>query len=163
MNFYCNKCKKEYTSYQSYWYHNKKHKDNIIIDDNTTDNELSCNYCKKHFINKYSCKRHITKCNHKLFLENTKNNIITTKLDNETETETLKLKLKLTEAETIKIKEEQKLRVIDQDILRDETKNLELKLQLEKLLKSNCKVHHKTFKALNNKLILISKHLMNIK
>jgi len=59
----------------------------------------------------------------------------------------MKLKLQLIEAEKDKIKEE--------------NKNLELKLKIEKLLISKCKMHPKTFKSLNNKLIYNSMNNSN--
>jgi hypothetical protein len=159
MTFFCDKCKKNFSSYQSLWFHNKKHITNIstIIDSNT--NKIKCDFCNKILINKYSLKRHLLKCSVKLYNEqqhNEQSNIIQQdneqqsniiQQDNEQQSnivqqdnnEDIKLKIKLTEIEEKKIKEE--------------NKNLELKIQFEKLLMAKYKMHPKTFKSLNNKLI----------
>lgn len=58
----------------------------------------------------------------------------------------IQLRIQLVEAEQNKIKEEK-------EKIEAENKNLELKLKFEKLLMAKCKMHPKTFKSLNNKLI----------
>jgi hypothetical protein len=91
-------------------------------------------------------KRHLLKCSVKIY--NEQNNIqITTEQSNNIQitneeginNENLKLKIQLIEIEKNKIEAE--------------NKNLELKLKIEKLLQNKCKMHPKTFKSLNNKLI----------
>jgi len=50
MIFFCDKCKKHFSSYQSLWFHNKKHITNInTVSDNTSD--IKCDYCNKSLIN----------------------------------------------------------------------------------------------------------------
>ncbi len=150
MNYNCNECKKCYTSYQSYWNHNKKfHVNNktIIIKD---INKIYCDYCNKNFLNKYTLKNHLKICHIKKYndnsISNENNNIdvvnneqnnINVSTNNLNDNDNIKLKIQLTEIEKIK----------------EENKNLELKLKIEKVILSQCKMHHKTFKSFNSKLI----------
>jgi len=140
MSYYCDICKKKYASYQSKWLHDKKYHKNIVNNEIINTNEINCDYCLKKFVNKYSLKRHQLICSINIFNNQHDNN----KTNNENEN--LKLKIQLTEAEHNKIKGEK-------EKIEAENKNLELKLKFEKLLISKCKMHPKTFKSLNNKLI----------
>ena len=174
MNFYCEKCKKKFSSYQSLWFHNKKHIENTIIynNNNNNKNETQCDYCNKLLINKYSLKRHLLKCSIKIYNDqqsnqqsNKQSNQQSIQQSNQqyiqqsnqqsnqqsiqqlnNEYDKLKLQLQISEIEKEKINAEK-------DKLKEENRNLELKLKFEKLLISKCKMHPKTFKSLNNKLI----------
>jgi len=160
MSYNCDNCKKKYTSYQSYWNHNKKFHTNII--NNNINNNINCDHCNKGFLNKYTLKNHLKICHIKKYndsvniIPNINNDIILeTPIQNVlNDCEKLKLQLQLTEAEQNKIKEEK-------DKIIEENKNLKLKLQLEKLLITKCKMHHNTFKSLNNKLIYNSMNNSN--
>ena len=56
--FYCDKCERNYNSYQSIWNHNKKFhtSDNIKTHqpDNITPQNYTCEYCYKQYNNKYN-------------------------------------------------------------------------------------------------------------
>ena len=104
MDFFCNKCKKKYSSYKCLWTHKKIYHNNNNNDTNNNiinTNDIICKYCTKKFVNKYSLKRHILKCNHKLFLENNKSitDNIQPNININNENENLKLKIQLTEIE----------------------------------------------------------------
>jgi len=61
----CEICHKKYASYQSLWIHNKKyHSDDNNRPNNKRTNEktISCDYCKKLFLNKYTLKNHTNIC-----------------------------------------------------------------------------------------------------
>ena len=162
--YFCDICKKSYTSYHSYWTHKK-----LSHTNKKEKTGISCEFCNNKYFNKYSLKRHLLKCSVKLYNEqqdneqsniiqqdNEQSNIIqqnNEQQDNEqsniiqqSNNEDIKLKIKLTEIEEKKIKEEK-------EKIKEENKNLELKIQIEKLLMSKYKMHPKTFKSLNNKLI----------
>jgi hypothetical protein len=77
-DYYCDKCDRGYTSYQSLWNHNKKkHKTVIplntsqttVLNSNTTHSNsvkyLNCSYCNKTFTRKDNLNRHIKICKSK--------------------------------------------------------------------------------------------------
>jgi hypothetical protein len=145
MSLYCDICKKNYASYQSKWLHEKKyHKNN---NNNIINiNEIECNYCSKKFVNKYSLKRHLSNCSIKIYNEHNNELIIQINNNNDNECDKLRLQLQISEIEKQKINAEK-------EKIKEENRNLELKLKFEKLLIAKCKMHPKTFKSLNNKLI----------
>jgi hypothetical protein len=159
MNFFCDICKKKFSSYQSLWFHNKKHLNNLITldNDNNTDNDIRCNFCNKLLVNKYSLKRHLLKCSLKLYDDQQNNNQPTDQQEQESYQQStntnIQLRIQLIEAEHNKIKEEKEKIEAEQNKIEAENRNLELKLKFEKLLMAKCKMHPKTFKSLNNKLI----------
>ena len=71
MVYNCDKCKKEYSSYQSLWIHNKKYHINKIetIITNTV-NTIKCNHCDKIFKTKYILNNHLKICHIKKFNDN---------------------------------------------------------------------------------------------
>jgi hypothetical protein len=182
MSFFCNKCKKKYQSYQSLWNHNKKfhiidNKQYISSTKLIETNLLACEYCNKNFVNKYSLNTHkLSKCYIKKY--NEENNIQNNKqidnnlnlnnneenneennkqidnnlnLNNSENTNEIKLKLILAEIESDKVKiESEKVKL---QIIEKEKETLELKIKFEKLMQNKLKMHPKTFKSLNNKLI----------
>ena len=146
MNFNCELCNKKYSSYHSLWLHNKKyHVNNKKFTYNNNINGVICEYCNRNFSNKYSIKKHIKICDIKKYNELNNNELNNNELIYN-ENENLKLKIQLTEIEKNKIEAEQ-------NKIKEENINLKLKLQLEKLIIAKCKMHPKTFKSLNNKLI----------
>ena len=156
MNFFCDKCKKKFSSYQSLWFHNKKHLNNqtTLNNDNSDNNDIQCDYCNKLLVNKYSLKRHLLKCSLKLYNDQQNKSVIINEEPEQQSTNTnIQLKIQLIEAEHNKIKEEKEKIEAEQNKIEAENRNLELKLKFEKLLMSKCKMHPKTFKSLNNKLI----------
>ena len=61
MSFNCNKCKKQYVSYQSLWKHNKTYHSNKIntsINTNIQEIKHKCKFCDKEFNSKQSKCRH---------------------------------------------------------------------------------------------------------
>jgi hypothetical protein len=82
-----------------------------------------CNYCKRAFSTKFTAKRHELKCNYKELTTQPTTNISNSNIDKELE------------------------------IINARNKELELKITLEKLLMEKCKMHPKTFSALNRILI----------
>jgi hypothetical protein len=129
MEYICEKCNKQYKSYQSLWNHNKKfHKFNLLknpqkieeiphISSKITQNIKSfiCCHCHREYSRNDNLKRHITMCklkinNDKLFEEN-------------------------------KNKLEEQGKVIE-----------ELKAQLLLLMNKQCKIHPNTLKKINNQL-----------
>ena len=180
MTHFCDKCKKTYASYKSKWLHNKKHHlNNIIESDIINNNIFKCEFCKKKLANKNSLKIHLLKCSIKLYNEQliddqstnnqptndqlTNNQSTNSQLNNNqlnNEYDKLKLQLQISEIEKDKIKEEKDKIKEEKEKIKEErekieaeNRNLELKLKFEKLLISKCKMHPKTFKSLNNKLI----------
>jgi DNA-directed RNA polymerase subunit RPC12/RpoP len=159
MEYFCDKCKKSYSSYHSFWIHNKTLHSN---QQKKEKNGILCEFCNHKYLNKYSLNRHLLKCSIKLYNEqqneqsdkqqnnNQTNSIIKnneqTNSIQQSNNEDLKLKIQLIEIEEKKIKAEE-------NKIKEENKNLELKIKFEKLLIAKCKMHPKTFKSLNNKLI----------
>jgi len=152
-DYHCEECKKGYSSYQSYWNHNKKfhntlslkksdngltktensliETDKIFVEANQFYNnkkeenikEYICRYCSKNYNNKNSRWSHEQKCK-----------IIIKKENNE-------------EIEIKKIEAENKNKELQLQILKEEKQILKLKLKLEK---SDDNV---TVKQLNKKLL----------
>ena len=125
-DYYCDKCNRVYTSYQSLWNHNKKkHNTNIplntsqvtVFNSNTTQSnsvkQLNCTYCNKTFTRKDNLNRHIKICKSK----------------EEYDIKNVKL-------------EEIKLAEIRLKQLNAENKNLELQIQLSKINKTITKNSH---------------------
>jgi len=127
----CKECVKKYASYNNLWIHNKKYHKNGQIKNNTSTNFL-CNYCKRAFSTKFTAKRHELKCDY-----NKSTAIIEITNDNSNIDQILEVKNKELEIE----------------LLKQKNKELELKITLEKLLMEKCKMHPKTFSALNKILI----------
>ena len=126
---------KKYTSYKSLWNHNKIYhilKTDIKSDDNKIK-EAKCQYCNRSFANNFTVKRHESKC---YYNNQTNNNVTSNNLD-----QLLEIKNK------------------ELEIVKEKNKELELKITLEKLLSEKCKMHPKTFSALNK--ILINNSLTN--
>jgi len=142
MSYFCDKCKKSYASYHSYWTHNKlSHSEN----NKREKDGISCDYCNNKYFNKYSLNRHLLKCSIKIYNERTTNDIkITNKQITNNQSDNL------INEEIINNNENLKLKI---QLIEIENKNLELKLKFEKLLQNKCRMHPKTFKSLNNKLI----------
>ncbi len=76
MEYICNKCNKNYSSYQSLWIHNKnfhkpEHCENTqlstsITHKSTNIEKLTCNHCNKTFSRSDSLNRHYKSCNEKI-------------------------------------------------------------------------------------------------
>jgi len=125
----CKECVKKYASYNNLWIHNKKyHKDKQTTMNKSTN--FLCNYCKRTFSTKFTAKRHELKCDYK------EPTIITEIInDNSSIDQILEVKNK------------------ELEIINARNKELELKIRLEQLLMEKCKMHPKTFSALNKILI----------
>ena len=153
-NFECIECMKKYTTYKGLWAHKKSfHKNKQIKPNenkNTNENEnkneneneikFNCNYCKRNFYDKYTVSRHEIKCNYKPSED----------IENLT-----KLKLELELTKKLVTNHDKEIELINA-----RNKELELRITLEKLLVNKCKMHPKTFSALNK--ILINKSINNI-
>ena len=115
MVYNCDKCKKEYSSYQSLWIHNKKYHINRIEDNKIEDsiNKLNCNYCNKLYKTNYILNNHLKICHIKKFNEN---KIIIDKSKKK------ELNIEIIKKETELIKLEQ---------IKEEKEILKLKLQLK--------------------------------
>lgn len=103
MEYRCNKCNKQYSSYQSLWIHNKKYhqpivikkddnkkipsskKDDIVIipiaNNNNPNTILVCKYCKKTLSSRQSRWRHENNCKVKTYIIHEQNKI-QTEIDN---------------------------------------------------------------------------------
>lgn len=96
MEYKCNVCNKNYSSYQSLWIHNKKyhsknnnynHKQSQITTEKLNVN-YKCEFCNKILSRQDSLKRHYTNCKTKMHIDKNKSNvenIIITNLTNEIE------------------------------------------------------------------------------
>jgi hypothetical protein len=151
-NYECIECMKKYTSYKSFWNHNKKYHvlNNELHDTRIKqieNNGVKCKYCKRFFTNKYTLIKHEVKCDY-IPIENIETTKDLTKIKLEIELELRKEKNKV---ESTKDKE------IELELIKEKNKELELKITLEKLLADKCKMHPKTFSALNK--ILINKSI----
>jgi len=135
---------KKYTTYKGLWAHKKSFHKNIQIKSNenekTNEIKFNCNYCKRNFYDKYTVIRHEIKCNYKP-VENIEN--------------LTKLKLELELTKELVTNHDKEIELINA-----RNKELELRITLEKLLAEKCKMHPKTFSALNK--ILINKSINNI-
>jgi len=144
MDFKCNTCNKNYSSYQSLWIHNKKFHNNIssnlhsITHNNTNNivelpqnniekNKFTCKFCNKILSRTDAVKRHENICKQKKILEEKKNK----------ELEIEKLKLAQIEKETIKIQEEKELIKLKLKIKNDKKLNSISFSTLNKMLKNN--------------------------
>ena len=128
-DYECKKCIKKYASYNNLWIHNKKyHTEGKNIISKSTN--YVCNYCKRTFSTKYTTKRHELICDYK-----TSQNIaeIPNNISN--------------------IDQILEVRNKELEIINARNKELELKITLENLLMEKCKMHPKTFSALNKILI----------
>ena len=91
MEYKCEKCNKNYSSYQSLWIHNKKFHQSILTQvvhttpntDSTKEIKFDCEYCNKKFSRKNNMVRHQKTCKEKNKKENK---------DNELKNEILELK-----------------------------------------------------------------------
>jgi gas vesicle protein len=84
MSYNCDACKKEYSSYQSLWNHNKRfHKTDPLKTEGNQPNPddlppisegqfYLCNHCSKKYTRKDNLKRHFDKCDEKHTIENMK-------------------------------------------------------------------------------------------
>jgi hypothetical protein len=128
--FFCDKCKKEYSSYNSLWLHNKKYhvnKDNVIQEIIINDPN-SCIHCNKISKNKYLLQKHLTRCSIKKF--NDRNKI--EDKDDDKKLEEVKLQLKLEEVKLEEIK-------LEVEKIKLEQMKIELKLKTKKSTKTNIK------------------------
>jgi hypothetical protein len=147
MTYKCDLCKKTYISRQSLCNHNKKFHSSSSIIKNDINKNFICNYCDKHFITKQTLNNHIiNNCYIKKYNEN--NNNTQNNINNENENDTKKIRLQI---ESDKIK----LQIIEREIdkIKLEKETLELKIKFNNMLQNKLKMHPKTFKSLNNKLI----------
>jgi hypothetical protein len=179
-DYNCKDCNKGYTSYQSYWNHNKRYHNNIslkrfdnglittensLINSNTgllkTENETTnvkniksynCRYCSKIYNNKNSRWSHEQKCKENNVEINKKN----------TELEIIKEETKKIDAETrqkeVDIKQKEvdiRQKEIELQLKKQEEKILRLKIKLEK---SN-KIDNVTVKQIN-KMLMERKNLI---
>ena len=65
MEFKCNKCNKEYSSYQSLWNHNKIKHIEIIVEETNNNKKHKCKYCEKSYSRIDSLTRHLKTCKEK--------------------------------------------------------------------------------------------------
>ena len=171
----CKICTKKYTSYQGLWNHNKIYHiliaDNKLDENNIKTKNKKCNYCKRLFTNNFTVKRHELKCNYKndnLINNNPINNnliddnpindnpINNNPINNNSiNNNSINDIEQLLELEIAKEKNKE----LELEIVKEKNKELELKITLEKILLKKCKMHPKTFSALNK--ILINKSLTN--
>jgi hypothetical protein len=140
-NHICNYCNKPYKSRQSLWNHinkfhyTEKHKNDGKVynqPQKTTENDLTCEYCKKKFSRNDSLIRHSRTCKIKLSNINSKDEIINL--------------LKQT---------------IDEQKKMFENQIIEMKKQLIETMNKNCKVHPKTLQKINKQLINNNKNINN--
>ena len=151
----CKKCTKKYTSYKSLWNHNKiYHVTNTEIKpDENKIKEANCQYCNRSFTNNFTVKRHELKCNYK------NNNQINNHIDNHIDKNQIDNNRVNDNQINNNLDQLLKIKNKELEIVKEKNKELELKITLEKLLADKCKMHPKTFNALNK--ILINKSLTN--
>ena len=170
-NYECITCMKKYTSYKSFWNHNKKfhvvNNQSEVSNDqnylqNAGKNRSNCDYCKRFFTNKYTLNIHKIKCSYKP-IENIVNvsDLTKLKLEKDKEIEIIKARNKEIELEIINARNNELINTrskeIELELINARNKELELRITLEKLLADKCKMHPKTFSALNK--ILINKSI----
>lgn len=94
MEYICNLCNKNYSSYQSLWNHNKKFHQEI--------KKNNCEYCNKIFSQKSSLNRHYKNCNYKIKYDNKIKGDNDNKLKQENELLKRKLELCSNDVEMLK-------------------------------------------------------------
>jgi hypothetical protein len=150
MEYRCDHCKKNYSSYQSLWIHNKKFHTNIDIDVNKNVNTV--NVCVNTNVNTVNIK-HATKVKQyfcskcdKVFnlrqgrYQHEKNCKVNKEENKDKEIKQLELELKKKEEENIKIREEFTNAII------------EIKKEFVDLIKKNGNVSSENLKQINNKV-----------
>ena len=156
MNYNCDQCKKIYSSYQSFWIHNKKFHKNTNIDttinttiDTTIDtnitidaNKIKCNYCNKYYKTKYILTNHLKICHFKKHFD--KQNL-----------ELLNLEFIQKQLEQIK-SEEIKLEQIKLEQIKEEKELLKLKLKSSKSTKTSNNIKITNNLLQNNNFNIIS-------
>ena len=127
MEYKCNICKTQYSSYKSRWLHNYKYHKHVVTKDVTNVTKdvtqlsiFNCKNCNEKFSNRQTKWRHEKSCNLKINIENV-NNIEVIKKENE-----------VIKKENEEIKKEM--------------------LELKKMLQKALKIHPKTLQKINKQL-----------
>ena len=128
MEYKCNICKTQYSSYKSRWLHNYKYHKHVVTKDVTNVTKdvtqlsiFNCKNCNEKFSNRQTKWRHEKSCNLKINIENV-NNIEVIKKENE-----------VIKKENEEIKKEM--------------------LELKKMLQKALKIHPKTLQKINKQLV----------